>query len=177
MATFENPEIIPFPRRKKRRKAKVKCIHYPNRAKERLFTARDVGRLVCVVIGQQAVGIEGTTRADPVAIQLELRAQINKCLPCEEAQTNRTPTQQVVALAQSAAAAVQSNATIIAVAIAVLTALLVLPRLLPLLPRVALALLPSVARIAITAIPQTIARLRTQHAANDAFIKLVSGLR
>lgn len=162
---------------KRRRVRAVRCIAYANRTRRRLFTAKKIGDIVCIFLREQAAsGPSGRSRSitQLQQAQLELRKELDRCFPCTESD-NETTKKLRAAVAQ-AVAALQENSTLIVVAIAVLAALALLPRLIPQLPRVALALLPAVLQRTVTQIPALIARLRTQQAANDSLWRLIVGL-
>lgn len=160
---------VPPPRGFKRT---IKCIAYPNRNKRRVFTPRSAGNIVCRIIGQ--AGQRGAGDATLADIKVQLRRELDRCFPCGEGKTEtENVLQQAVAAARQA---LSDNATVIAIALSVLLALVALPQLLRFFPAAVLSLLPLVARQAITQIPGIIARLQMQQAANQAMFRRVSGL-
>lgn len=166
------PPKTTFIGKRAHRVRQVKCITYPNRTRLRLFRPKDAGNIVCRILAQSAGS--GTAQSAST-IRTELRAELERCFPCAE--QGKQPADQITsAIAAAAQSMISDNATILVVAAAVLTALLILPRLLPFLPRVALALLPAAARASITQLPAILARIRGQQAANDAFFRVLQGL-
>lgn len=162
----------------------LRCIYYPNRTRARIFTPKKVGAIVCQMLSLnasvgKAVGL--APRPEDVLGEVELRKQLRleleRCFPCEDAPTQRSLTQAAAQIAVQASELVADNARVLAVAIAVLAALVFLPRLVPQLPRFLLVLVPVAARATVTQLPAALARLRGQQAANDAFFRAVSGLR
>lgn len=166
------------------KRGQLRCIYYPNRTYKRVFTPKKVGDIVCAMLASSALerfgsGFSRETGSDTSAFvrRQELRQQLDRCFPCEDSQQLRSPTQAIAVGAQLAFDLVAENARVIAVALSVLAALLFVPRLIPLLPRVALTLVPVAARATVTQLPALVTRLRAQQAANDAFFRAVSGLR
>ena len=107
-------------------------------------------------------------------LKLELRRHLEVCAPCEEVKKDDKLRANEAALAVSQA--LQENATVLAVAISVIAALFILPRLFALLPPAILTLMPLAARTAITQIPALLTRLRGAQAANEGFFKRIVGL-
>lgn len=170
MATSNVTQIIG---KKGKRVRETRCITYPNRTRLRLYRPKDAGRIVCRILAQSA-GTFGSAQSAST-IRTELRAELDRCFPCTE--QARQPSEQFsAAMAAAAQSVVSDNAKIIAIALAVLVALALVPRIIPFLPRVGLALLPAAARTALSQIPVLIARLRGQQAANDAFFRVLQGL-
>lgn len=155
----------------RRRSRKIKCIAYPNRRRKRVFTPKKVGAIVCELLRGERV--EVGQQQNLTELRRELRHELNRCFPCDDQQDEKQSTARSAVAA--AMQAIRENSTVIAIALSVLLALLVVPRLIGFLPVVALRLLPVVARTALTQIPGIIARLRTQQAANaDLFRKLAN---
>lgn len=127
---------------------------------------------MCLLLKEAAASPFARRTLEPTRQQL--RQEVSRCLPCSE--SDNETINRLKSAAQAAVATVQENSTLIAIAIAVLLALFVLPRVIPQLPRVFIALIPLGARQALTQIPALMARLRAQQAANDAFFKLAAGL-
>lgn len=155
-----------------RRQQQVVCIAYPNRRRRRIFTPRKVGHIVCQMLREQREPDE--IGYDKAALRVELRRELDRCFPCGDGdQKQQSAVAEMAAVARQALA---ENATVIAVALSVLLALLVLPRILAGLPPAILVLIPFAARSAIQQVPGLVARVQGQQAANQAFFRRIVGL-
>lgn len=170
-----------LPVKRRRRVQQVKCIAYANRSRRRLFTAEKIGAIVCHFL----IAASGEVRAggqivqvgsNPITAKANLRRELDRCFPCFEDERTNVKAQESAILAR-AASALQDTNLVIAVALAVLLALVVLPKIVPFIPALALRLLPAGALVALRLIPNAIARLQSRQAANDALWRMIVGLR
>lgn len=137
-----------------------------------MFTPRKVGNIVCQVLREAAK--PGVVGANLPEVKRQLRIELNRCFPCEEPrQEEKSLTAAAVAIAQQAFA---ENSEVLAIAIAVLTALFILPRLIQFIPPALLTLLPIAGRLAIQRVPAVLQQLRAAKAANDFAWRRVVGL-
>lgn len=156
----------------RRRPQQVVCIAYPNRRRRRIFTPRKVGQIVCQMLVERREPDE--IGFDKASLRSELRRELDRCFPCGDGdQKQQSAVREAVAVAQKT---LQDNATVIAIALSVLAALLVLPRLIATFPRVVLTLIPFAAREAITRIPGLVAQLGVRQAANASMFRRIVGL-
>ena len=74
-----------------RGKRTVKCIPYPNRSRQRNYTAKDLGRIACIV------------RTRSGATLLEILNELKECAPCQEEQSKAGESAISATVAQIAA--------------------------------------------------------------------------
>lgn len=156
------------------------CIKYETRSARRIFTPKKIGNIVCRMLldtDDSKVGKSGLSLRQALAD--EIQREIDICISDTDSDIDQAKQQAQSVVLANALDLVQQNQLLIGVSIAVLTGLLIVPRVFAALPAAVVGLIPflGVARVAVSTIPGTLATLRVQQAANAAFFRAAANAR
>lgn len=152
---------------RKRAARVVRCVARPNRTFARRVQPQAAADFACAAV--ETVMRSGRAFAEA---QREVRAAIERCVPCAEPTTKEQQQQAEASIAATALDALSDNARTLAIGIAVVASLVVLSRLagsvVALLPVAGALGVRLAVRQAITEVPALLTRMRATAAANDA---------